>query len=172
MIGKEWLKKHCRSVANSLSQKLSRQKTSHPENGCQTDEQIKKEILGRIINALEKIRVKFFKEAVGYYLRKKLWGYSLSKDVERKVFGKFKKQNFRPIIKWVDEFEFAQSYTDIRDNYIKEYLQKEAGNNFCKDKEFVLNCYERYWMKKAEAKADEIIKENKTLISDKQIKST
>ena len=117
------------------------------------DEQIKFKI--------KEIEKKFMKGAIGFYIQEKAFELNLNSIDKEKIFQKtgYKEEFASPTINWTTEFEFMKNDIEERDKLLMNYL-KDKDSTFCKDNEFVLNCFERYLLKLAKDKAKQLVSVN------------
>jgi hypothetical protein len=116
---------------------------------------------------IQNIEEDFITQAIGFYLQEKVFELNLDKNDKEELFKKlgYKEEFSSPVIDWANEFNFMKSHIHERDSFIEAYLIKKDGVGFCKDGEFILNCFERSLLGDARKKVVEIWnkKENKEL---------
>ena len=107
---------------------------------------------------IKNIEESFTTQAIGFYLQEKAFELNLDKDDKEELFQKlgYKEEFSSPVIDWANEFDFMKSHIHERDSFIETYLIKKDGVGFCRDGEFILNCFERSLLEDAQKKVVEI----------------
>lgn len=110
---------------------------------------------------IKNIEESFTIQAIGFYLQEKAFELNLNKNDKEELFQKlgYKEEFSSPVIDWAKEFNFMKSNVYERDSFIEAYLIKKDGVGFCRDGEFILNCFERSLLEDAKIKANKLINE-------------
>jgi hypothetical protein len=114
-------------------------------------------IINQIDLTLKEVYDTFYKEAVGYHLFMASNKYEFTSGQETKLFSEFPSAFAEPIIDWGKTFEFVAEKIHLRDQQIKAFIESLSAD-YCKNEEFIPNCFERLAIEKAKLKADDIVK--------------
>ncbi len=130
-----------------------------------TSEKIENIYEDQIKVKIKNIEENFTTQAIGFHLQEKAFELNLDKDDKEELFQKlgYKEEFSSPVIDWTNEFDFMKSHIDERDEFVKIYLANQAGKDFCNDDEFILNCFERYLLKKAQNEVVKILNKKEGL---------
>lgn len=143
------------AIGASVYYAYSRSRTTTSKQAIEDNRDEEK--IEKIKEKIKKIEEDFTTKAIGFYLRKYAADHELSQKQEVQLFEDYPKEYSTPVINWAKEFDFASSYLQLRDQYLKEYIQQNSSDFEAKG--YALNDFEEFMLIRAKQKAEETVAE-------------